>query len=183
MAIYKRSIFIINPKFQYYFAFIICSLVFIASLIYPVTIYDLYEKVIQLQPLKADVLTKNRVELLTLLLIVQFAFIGIVFVLCIFISHRIAGPLYKLKNYLMDIREGKGITPLYFRKGDNFHDVAEQVTLTMEYFNDQRTSDFEYLNEVSSYIANLSLVVPEDKKPVLNEIQRKMAQIQSRYQN
>lgn len=183
MAIYKRSIFVINPKFQYYFAFLICSLVFVASLIYPITIYDIYAKVIELQPQQAQELSGNREQLLTLLFVVQVAFVGLVFVLCIFISHKIAGPLYKLKNYLIDIREGKEITPLYFRKGDNFHDVAEEVTLTMEFFNEQRAQDFEYLNEVSSYIANLSLVVPEDKKPVLNEIQRKLSQIQSRYQN
>ena len=183
MAIYKRSIFVINPKFQYYFAFLICSLVFIASLIYPITIYDIYAKVIELQPLQSESLKANREQLLTLLLVVQVAFVGLVFVVCIFISHKIAGPLYKLKSYLSNIRDGKEITPLYFRKGDNFHDVAEEVTLTMEYFNQQRADDFEYIDEVSSYIANLALVVPEDKKPVLNEIQRKLSEIQSRYQN
>lgn len=183
MAVYKRTIFVINPKFQYYFAFVICSLVCIASLIYPITIFDLYAKVIALQPSQAAELTKNRESLLILLLIVQAAFIGVVFVLCIFLTHKIAGPLFKLKNYLIDIREGKEITPLYFRKGDNFHDVAEEVSQTMEFFNQQRADDFEYLEEVSSYIANLALVVPEDKKPILNEIQRKLSQIQNRFQN
>ncbi len=118
-----------------------------------------------------------------LLFALQAAFIGVVFVVCIFLSHKIAGPLYKLKNYLINIRSGGDITPLYFRKGDNFHDVAEEVTETMEFLNTQRAQDFEYLDEVSSYIANLSLVVPEDKKPVLNEIQRKLSEIQNRYQN
>lgn len=183
MAVYKRTIFVINPKFQYYFAFVICSLVFIASLIYPITIYDIYAKVISQQPGQAAELTQNRQDLLLLLLALQTAFIGVVFVVCIFLSHKIAGPLYKLKSYLIDIRNGKDIAPLYFRKGDNFHDVAAEVTETMEYLNAQRAEDFEYLDEVSSYIANLSLVVPEDKKPVLNEIQRKLSEIQNRYQN
>ncbi len=183
MAIYKRTIFVINPKFQYYFAFVICSLVFIASLIYPFTIYDLYAKVIALQPDRAQELLANRQNLLTLLMILQVAFVGVVFVVCIFLSHKIAGPLHKLKNYLLNIRQGGEITPLYFRKGDNFHDVADEVSLTMEYFNEQRSQDFGYLEEVSSFIANLSLVVPEDKKPILNEIQRRLSEIQSRYQN
>jgi hypothetical protein len=98
-------------------------------------------------------------------------------------SHKIAGPLYKLQNYLRDIREGGDVKSLFFRDGDHFHEIAEEVSQTMEYFSKQREKDFSYLDEVSSYIANLALVVPEDKKPVLNEIQSKLSEIQTRYQN
>lgn len=183
MAVYKRSIFIINPAFQYKFAFVICSLVLLVSLVYPITIYDLYEKVMILQPGNEDRLEESRTNLLQLLFILEFAFVGIVFVLSIFMSHKIAGPLYKLQNYLRDIREGGEVKTLFFRNGDNFHEIADEVTQTMEYFANQREEDFAYLEDVSSYIANLSLVVPEDKKPVLNEIQSKLSEIQSRYQN
>jgi hypothetical protein len=157
--------------------------VLLVSLVYPFTIYDLYEKVILLQPGNQDKLEESRQSLLNLLLILEFAFIGIVFVLSIFMSHKIAGPLYKLQNYLRDIREGGEVKPLFFRNGDNFMEIAEEVTQTMEYFSKQREHDFAYLDEVSSYIANLALVVPEDKKPVLNEIQSKLSEIQTRYQN
>lgn len=183
MAVYKRSIFIINPVFQYRFAFVICSLVLLVSLVYPITIYDLYEKVILLQPGNEDKLEESRMNLLYLLFILEFAFIGIVFVVSIFMSHKIAGPLYKLQNYLRDIREGGDVKSLFFRDGDHFHELAEEVSQTMEYFSKQREKDFSYLDEVSSYIANLALVVPEDKKPVLNEIQSKLSEIQTRYQN
>ena len=183
MAIYKRSIFIINPTFQYKFAFVICSLVLLVSIIYPITIYDLYEKVILLQPASESKLEESRTNLLYLLFILEFAFIGIVFVVSIFMSHKIAGPLYKLQNYLRDIREGGDVKTLFFRDGDNFHEIADEVTQTMEFFSNQRENDFAYLDEVSSYIANLALVVPEDKKPVLNEIQSKLSEIQTRFQN
>lgn len=136
-----------------------------------------------LQPQSAAQLEESRTSLLVLLGILELAFIGIVFVLAIFMSHKIAGPLYKLQNYLNDIRNGGEIKTLFFREGDNFHEIAAEVTETMEYFNQQRLNDFAYLEEVTAYIANLSLVVPEDKKPVLNEIQSKLAEIQARYQN
>ena len=35
------------------------------------------------------------------------------------------------------------------------------------------------LEEVSSYISNLSLVIPEDKKPVLHEILARLSEIRS----
>jgi len=136
-----------------------------------------------LQPQNTMKLEESRMSLLILLAVLEVAFVGIVFVLSIFMSHKIAGPLYKLQNYLRDIREGGEIKTLFFREGDHFHEIANDITETMEYFNQQRHDDFEYLNEVSSYIANLALVVPEDKKPVLNEIQSKLSEIQSRFQN
>ncbi len=78
-----------------------------------------------------------------------------------------AGPMYKLKTHLKTIRQGGEIRNVFFRKGDYFQDVADEVNLTLEHFDLQREEDFETLQEVSSYIANLALVVPEDKKACL----------------
>jgi len=176
---YKRSIFVINPAFQYKFSFFICTIVFIGSLIYPVTIYELYGKIIDLQPNKTAEFEASRQGLLVLLSVIQFAFLGIIFVVSIFMSHKIAGPMYKLQNYLQGIRDGGDIKGLFFRNGDNFPEIADEVNQVMEYLSEQRENDFEYLNEISSYIANLALVVPEDKKPVLNEILSNLSKIQS----
>lgn len=147
---------------------------------YPLTIYDLFDKIIALQPKNAAEITENRNFLLGVLTLAQISFLGVIFVISIFISHKIAGPFFKLKRYLRDIREGAPITKLFFRNGDSFQEVAEELSETMEYFKQQREEDFEYLDEVSSYINNLSLVLPEDKKPVLQEILSKLAKIQSR---
>ena len=182
MAVYKRSIFVINPGFQYKFSFIICSIVFISSLVYPWTIYDLFEKIIALQPNNKDSVEQGRTFLLTILMLAQLAFLGVIFVVSIFISHKIAGPMFKLKNYLTNIRDGAPITKIYFRDGDSFQDIAEEVSLTMEYLQEKRKEDFEYISEVASYINNLALVVPEDKKPVLQEILSNLSKIQSRHQ-
>lgn len=181
MALYKRTIFVINPSFQYKFSFVVCTLAFIASIMYPLTIYDLYDKIIMSNPGSTESLQQNRITLMSLLALTQLGFLGLIFVACIFISHKIAGPLYKLKNYLRNIREGGEITNLFFRDGDNFPEIADEVNSVMEYFVQQRQDDFSTLEEVSSYIANLALVVPEDKKPVLNEILSKLAEIQARH--
>lgn len=92
-----------------------------------------------------------------------------------------AGPLYKLKQHLADIRDGKPITPLSFRDGDYFQDVAEEVTLFLESVLEKQENDFSYIEEVSVYIDNLSTIVPDDKKPVLSEISRRLIEIKSRY--
>jgi sensor histidine kinase YesM len=148
---------------------------------YPLTIYDLYDKVIAMQPQSAAQFESSRYSLLILLTVIQLAFLGIVFVLSIFMSHKIAGPMYKLMNFLRDIRNGGEIRPIFFRDGDNFHEVADEVNLLMDHLMSQREEDFAYLEEVSTYINNLALVVPEDKKPVLQEILSRLATIQNRY--
>ncbi len=89
--------------------------------------------------------------------------------------------MYKLKKHLEDIREGKPISQLTFRKGDYFQDVAEEVSLFLETVSTNQENDFQYVDEVSLYIENLATVVPDDKKPVLNEISRRLLDIKSRY--
>jgi iron-sulfur cluster repair protein YtfE (RIC family) len=44
-------------------------------------------------------------------------------------------------------------------------------------------NDFVYLSEVNAYINNLSLVVPDDKKPVLSEIHKKLSDIQRKFEH
>lgn len=91
--------------------------------------------------------------------------------------------MYKLKNHLQNIREGGDFRPLTFRKGDYFPDVAEEVSLFLETIAEREQSDLAYLDEVSIYIDNLNSVIPDDKRPVLNEISRRLTEIKSRYKN
>ena len=109
------------------------------------------------------------------------AFIGIVFLISIFQSHKIAGPMYKLRKFLKMVADGKPTGRLFFRKGDNFPEVAEDFNAAFGKLQETYNNDFAYLSEVSSYINNLALVVPEDKKPVLKEISQKLTEIQSRF--
>ena len=152
----------------------ICLLVLLGSAIYPKTIYDLFEKIIALQPESAARFSDSRENLLNTLFLIEFAFIGIVFVSCIFMSHKIAGPIYKLKKYLSEVREGGANYPLRFRKGDNFTDLAEEVNQTIQYLKEKRKEELEYLDEIIIYLDNIALAVPQDKKPVLDEITRKL---------
>lgn len=180
MAVYKRKIFLINPRFQYKVSLMICIFAVLATVVYPLSIYGLFERLIELQPQQGTNLANVRNETLTVLGIAEAAIIALIFLFSIFLTHKIAGPMYKLSNHLKEIRGGKEITPLSFRKGDYFHEVAQELNETLMELDGKRKEDFQYLSEVASYITNLSLVVPEDKKPVLKEIQSKLAEIQSR---
>ena len=184
---YNRKIYLINPKFQFRLSLFASFLVFITGLIYPFTIYALLSAISANFALKNPEIAlyySDKRDLLILLLIgLHFGFAILSFFGCIFFSHKIAGPLFKLQKHLRLIREGFSPGKLFFRKGDYFQDIADDLNDTIEHLEDGYKSDLVYLSEVNSYINNLSLVVPDDKRVVLNEISSRLSQIQERFTN
>lgn len=181
MAFYKRSTFLIDKNFQIRFCLIVSSLIFLSSLIFPVIFIDFLDEMVLVYPQMAEVVREYRVNIIYIMLPIQFVFLGLVFLLMIFLTHKIAGPMYKLKEHLISIREGEDIRPLSFRQGDYFHDVADEVTQFLESVLEKQQEDFEYLEEVTMYINNLAPAIPEDKRPVMNEISRRLTEIVQRY--
>ncbi len=180
MSVYKRTIFLINPKFQIRFALVMCTIVWISSLIYPITIVGLFDSFVKAHPAAASAVSEAKQDLLVFLVACQFIYVGFVFIICIFLTHKIAGPMFKLTNYLRSISQGAQPSAISFRTGDNFTEVAEEVNAAFDRLADEREEDYAFLTEVTSYINNLSLVVPEDKKPLLKEITDRLADIQKR---
>lgn len=182
---YKRKIYLINPSFQLRIALIVCVITLISSIIYPWTIFDLigtFTDFLSVRfPQEAKGLDNKKLELIIFLSLWQIGFLGLIFLTCIFITHKIAGPLFKLKKFLKEITQGSEINELYFRKGDYFHDVAQSVNDTFKYLQNKRDEDFVSLSEIKSYISNLSAVLPEDKKVILLEINKKINEIETRY--
>lgn len=157
------------------------SLIFLSSLLYPLLFLDFFKELASSYPEFHTVIQGAQSKFLLFLILIQFLFSLIVLILFIFFTHKIAGPLYKLKMHLQHIREGQEITPLTFRDGDYFHDVAEEVSEFLESVALNQQEDFKFIDEVRIYLDNLSGVIPDDKKPISQEINNKLAQIQARY--
>lgn len=125
--------------------------------------------------------SSKRDSLILFLILLHLGFTFLTFFLCIFFSHKIAGPLYKLQKHLKSIRENNTHGKLYFRNGDYFQELADDVNETFEHLENNYKNDLVYLSEVTSYINNLSLVVPDDKRVVLNEISSRLSAMQERF--
>ncbi|MGZ3688938.1 MAG: hypothetical protein ACXVBW_11590, partial [Bdellovibrionota bacterium] len=98
---YRRSIFLINKPFQLRFAFYVCSWIFGLSICYPFIIYNLFDYFIRYLSVDPNgpglnTLNQMRHDLLWLLFLLELVFVSFTFLLSIFLSHKIAGPLYKL---------------------------------------------------------------------------------------
>ena len=68
--------------------------------------------------------------------IVQFALFNVA---AIFLSHRIAGPLYRLERHLLDVATGKEPRDVNFRKGDYYQPLAEACNKVMARMRDGST--------------------------------------------
>jgi methyl-accepting chemotaxis protein len=129
MSTYRRSIFLINRPFQLRFSFYVVSWLVALSFVYPMivyTVFDYFFRIAALDPMGPPLtaLKSTRQEILTLLAALQVIFLGFTFLISIFMSHRIAGPLFKLTQFFTKVKEGNYKEPLFFRKKDHFQDLA-----------------------------------------------------------
>ncbi|MEI8346245.1 MAG: hypothetical protein WCG27_02175 [Pseudomonadota bacterium] len=181
----KRRIYLINPPFQLRLAIYLFIIMIVTSIVYPFTIYELINGIaLQLGAQNAvlvDKLIQKKYALIFILSLWQLGIGGVFFIICIFLTHRIAGPIYKLEMFLNQIQGPDKINKLSFRKGDYFLELPEIVNNALSRIQDKYRQDFTYLEQVKTYLGGLSPVVPDDKKIILQEINRKLTEMLNRF--
>lgn len=102
-------------------------------MIYPIIIYNLFEYFLNLlalgqqgsTPLSLQNIKEVQGNVLFWLGILQLVFLFMTFLLSIFISHRIAGPLFKLKKAMEEAKGGNFDQRITFRKNDHFTELQD----------------------------------------------------------
>ena len=51
----------------------------------------------------------------------------------IIFTHKVAGPMYRLRRHMLDVASGKTQNQIYFRKSDHFHDIAKAYNEQLKY--------------------------------------------------
>ncbi len=160
---------------------------FVSSVIYPVTIYQLMEKFISFamanQPAASLVLAEQKKSLFIILSLWQIGFIGLVFIIFIFFTHNVDGPIYKIKMFINSFRTHHTVGKLVFRKHDYFNDVADEFNKMIEYIQDTHKRDFLFIEEVNGYLKNISHDVDESKQEKINKITDRLDEVLNRYGN
>ena len=139
MALYKRKTYLINKTFQLKFSFFLVFIVISSSLVYPITIYELYNSVamsIKSQfPHASEEFLNRKSIILQLLLIGQLFFSLLIFIIGIFLSHKVAGPIYKIQKYIQAIRKNNKYDKVILRNGDHFSELAKEYNKSITYLN------------------------------------------------
>lgn len=168
---YKRSIIVINPGFQYKFSLLICILVVTLSLIFPVAIFDLVDKIAEKSGNLDIKEWKN--QLISLLFLMELFFFAFVFILSLYLTHRIAGPLFKLKNYIADQVTAEEFLPLTFRKGDYFQDIAQEVSKYVGQIHHLKEKREQKVKEALKELSDLNSKVTDEQKLQIAQIMAK----------
>ena len=180
----QRRIYFINPKFQLKFSLLMGILIVLSNLAYPVIIYQYIEYLIryvnETSAFKDFNLEAERRQVITMLFASHLVYAGLIGILCIFFSHKIAGPLYKLKKFLTEIRQGNPIGEVRFRKGDYFLEIADEVNKTISFMQDTPNNLLTQMNIINQKIANLES--SSDNNNDLNDIKERLTMIQQKLQ-
>ncbi len=131
----QRRRYIIHKKFQFRMLGTLLLLVVIATLLTTlINHYFFLSSIVDFIDLHGRPPTGSELILastnpLAIILPVAFLLLAII---SIFISHRIAGPLFRLKMYMEKVQNGDYTVKLKFRKGDAIHDVADSFNQMVE---------------------------------------------------
>jgi signal transduction histidine kinase len=129
---FKRTKYLVSTKFQLRYVGIILLLMLVTALICSYIIYYtvmvlMGEKLSNVYPqgrLIAIINDLNLKILFSLLLITP-----IVTAIGIYLSHKIAGPIYRIDKFLDDMVLGNLVSRIVLRKGDELMSVADKINI------------------------------------------------------
>ena len=138
---FKRRIYIIDPEFQYGLIrkiSFLAVLMIIMSLSFLLIVYHLYGDIrielVQPDPFAALKGIKTIEEPRTLLRLLWpvlgicvIVTLAVTFIYGLLISHRMAGPIFRIKKVLSDMSGGALRGEVNLRRGDDFKSLAEEI--------------------------------------------------------
>ncbi|MFA6281070.1 MAG: methyl-accepting chemotaxis protein [Candidatus Omnitrophota bacterium] len=125
----KRKIRIVRMKFQRNFILKFCAIMILSSLIITAIVYGLSASSVTTVFENSRLTIKSTADFILPLLIlsslVAIVVGGIITIsVTLFISHRIAGPLYRLEHDITEVGKGNLSIRIYVRKKDELNDLV-----------------------------------------------------------
>ena len=187
MDFQKRKNYFIEKRFQLKYMLLTMILLLVYSFIFVIIIFAPY-----MLTLYFDYPLAEKAEAARALLLLNarvWPGIGVVILLfgavSIFISHKVAGPLFRLKKTLSQVTEGNLNVVVKLRKWDDLQDLADHLNILIE---ELRTfvitlkNDYDLLSE---YILELEhkietkLLTEESGREIINKVQASRKNIEA----
>lgn len=124
----NRKTYIVDPKVQYKIVFFLGGIALICACIIMVVTYNQLVKYSPVVEGSGDFVrdTIIRVAIVVGVMIVYFVIAGVV------LTHRVAGPIFKLQEELKKYLNGEEIPPITFRKDDEFQELPALINRIIE---------------------------------------------------
>ncbi len=154
----KRKQYLVAKKFQLKYVGIILALMFLTAALCSYVIY--YTSMILMGEKLANVYPQGR--LVHIVKIVNFRIMlsvllvtPLVALIGIFLSHRIAGPIYRMERFMDSLAAGDLGSRIYLRQGDELITVANSINRLADSFEATVRDQKSRLNKLSGELDNL----------------------------
>lgn len=164
---YKRR-YIVNKKLQFRIALIMILEIALISIVMStiiVCLNDYYQDIFHYiaGPTELQTPLQEINKPVWMFMFGSITFSSVVFALVgIFLSHKIAGPLYRLKRHMIGIGKGSLPTELRFRKGDHLHDIADAFNEMVEGLRRRDAGTTKTLSQMDQQLTALSKELSND---------------------
>lgn len=178
---HKRKLknLLIDPQMQKQYTYLMIVLIMVAALVISLIVHITIREALT-GPYKIGVISPYevmsrinyqlivRITITMILTIIAASFCGIAFL------HRIAGPIYRFRVTLKKMAKGEIIPNIKLRKGDFYHDVADQINNVLELLRKKRAYSDEVEKEIEGIAKSGNI---EELRNKLPEIQKKLKAI------
>lgn len=130
----KIKNFWLNSQFQGRYVRSLVASSLLAMLLYGIVFYkhikENYDTLVKISPMSDEAKTQLYSELNQIIVYLSASslfFLLLVTLIGVIYSHRVAGPLFKIKNVCKEICEGNSSARIVLRPKDEFQDVTEQL--------------------------------------------------------
>ncbi len=169
-----RKHLVINPVFQVKFAILFTLAVLVFSSIFPAFVYIMFGSLEQNElfknPQAMQGLREARYDFIIFLGLCGLCTAITAFGLALFHSHRIAGPLYKLRISMVAMQQGILDQHIRFRENDNFPELADGFNAMTDSIFIRRRRDFERVNSVIPKLERLQQSLTGEEQASVTEV-------------
>ncbi len=170
-----RKHILINPAFQVKFALLFTLAVMAFVSIFPVFAYTLFESMeghslFSKSSAALQALREARNDMGIFFLIMAIVTLLTAFLLALFHSHRIAGPLYKLRMSMVAMQQGVLNQHIRFRTKDNFTELADGFNAMTDAIFIRRRRDFERVASVIPKLERLQASLSGEEQANVTEV-------------
>lgn len=151
---YRRHIFIIKRTLQFKFVAIVCLAMILTAIAVGWDIYYTTMAMVSEQASPAVArMVANINHIIFAKLLIMIIIIGIV---SIFLSHRVAGPVYRFEKSAEVLATGDLTYRVFLRKGDELFDLRDALNRMIEQLQAKLIGDRKHIRQITSRLETLS---------------------------
>ena len=180
---FKRTKYFVSAKFQLKYVGLILLLMLVTALICSYFVY--YTVMILMGEKLASVYPQGRlisiINMVNIRMMISLLLIApVVAMIGIYLSHKIAGPIYRIESFLGEMAKGNFASRITLRKGDEFVPVADKINLLNDNLRATIGSQKSSMYKIVAELGELEKMVdskPSDVSSLDKNIERLQSEI------